>query len=198
MSAPVSAATAGGEDVREITMQASMGCKETIFSLGDFRFRLTFFYDSGSYRLLETRFKPLNPDRKSAEYAAVLTTIAASETMMNVWSDIRSQLPPHIPEPRKISFKQPEPPKGDHAGYVYLVQSVTGAYKIGRTRNPRDRMRTFGVLLPFEVEYLCLITTTRMIDLERELHRRFADKRLQGEWFALGADDIEYIKGLAT
>lgn len=80
--------------------------------------------------------------------------------------------------------------------FVYLLQSPTGAYKIGRTKNPADRLRTFGVLLPFEVEYVCVIETTDMYTLERNLHTKFTDKNINGEWFALTEDDVAYIKGL--
>lgn len=83
-------------------------------------------------------------------------------------------------------------------GYVYLVQSPTENYKIGRTKNPENRMRTFGVQLPFEVEYVCVIKTPDMYALERELHERFASKRVNGEWFTLETADVEYIKGLAS
>lgn len=82
-------------------------------------------------------------------------------------------------------------------GYVYLIQSSTGYYKIGRTSNPNDRMKTFNVKLPFEVEYTCVIETPDMFKLERELHQRFAKNRVNGEWFALSSEDVEYIKGLA-
>lgn len=82
------------------------------------------------------------------------------------------------------------------AGYVYLVQSPTGYYKIGRTVNPRNRIKTFGVQLPFEVEFVALIQTPNMHQLEQELHDRFAMKRGQGEWFALDQHDVDYIKGL--
>lgn len=81
-------------------------------------------------------------------------------------------------------------------GYVYLIQSPSGHYKIGRTSDPKDRMKTFNVKLPFEVEFICVIPTEDMYFLEKQLHRQFAAKRVNGEWFALSADDVEYIKGL--
>lgn len=86
----------------------------------------------------------------------------------------------------------------DTWGYVYLLQSPTSAYKIGRTNNPKSRRRTFGVKLPFEVEYIVVIETDNMFELERTLHARFDDKRVNGEWFDLSADDVEYIKSLAV
>ncbi len=82
-------------------------------------------------------------------------------------------------------------------GYVYLIQSPTEAYKIGCTKNPKNRMKTFGVKLPFEVEYIALIKSDNHKQLESDLHETFEDKRIDGEWFALTPDDVEYIKGLA-
>jgi hypothetical protein len=83
-------------------------------------------------------------------------------------------------------------------GYVYLIAASNGTYKIGRTKNPNDRMKTFGLRLPFAVEYLAVIPTDDMYILEKELHRRFKKKRLNGsEFFQLDSDDIAYIVGLS-
>lgn len=82
------------------------------------------------------------------------------------------------------------------AGYVYLIASDTGYYKIGRTNNPENRLATFAVKLPFHVEYECLIACPDMRALERSLHQKFEHKRVNGEWFALDADDIAIIKSL--
>lgn len=89
------------------------------------------------------------------------------------------------------SYKHPRP------GFVYLVQSPTGAYKIGKAKDPNDRQKTFGIQLPFEVEFIALVPTPNMKQTEDELHRQFADKRVNGEWFNLTPEDVEYIKGLA-
>lgn len=83
-------------------------------------------------------------------------------------------------------------------GFVYLIQSPTGSYKIGRTKDPTDRMRTFSVKLPFEVDYVCTIETADMYALERELHQRYASKRINGEWFMLDSGDVAAIQGVAV
>lgn len=88
--------------------------------------------------------------------------------------------------------------KAKGGGYVYLIQSPTGAYKIGRTVNPSNRLKTFTVKLPFEIELLATIQTPDMYQLESELHNRFVDKRVNGEWYALSPADVEYIKSLAV
>lgn len=96
------------------------------------------------------------------------------------------------------SFKQRKtrPTPRDKSGYVYILQSSTGHYKIGRTKNPNDRLRTFNVKLPFEVEFTLLYQTPDMYIVEQVLHDRFEHRRVAGEWFALTPQDIEDIKAL--
>lgn len=100
-------------------------------------------------------------------------------------------------ERRKQKAAKEQAKARSYPGYVYLLQSPTKAYKIGRTSNPKSRAKTFGVQLPFEVEFICLIQADDMRQLETELHQRFSDKRINGEWFALSPDDVDYMKGLA-
>ena len=117
--------------------------------------------------------------------------------------DVRGEVLEEVTIAAEIAFAeiqrqgwQPLPPR--NPGFVYLLQSPTSAYKIGRTKNPDDRLKTFGVKLPFEVEYVCLIKTADMGALEAELHGYFADKRINGEWFNLTPDDVAQIKEMAT
>lgn len=106
--------------------------------------------------------------------------------------DLRNGTPKIIERPRVTEKKKRD-------GFVYLLQQVGGThYKIGYSKNPESRNKTFGIQLPFDVEFICLIKTDDMIALELELHEKFASKRGSGEWFALNPEDVEYIKGLAT
>lgn len=82
----------------------------------------------------------------------------------------------------------------DKPGYVYVLQSDSGFYKIGRTVNPHNRLKTFEVKLPFVVDYTLVIESEAHIKLERDLHQRFSDKRKAGEWFALCPLDIEALR----
>ncbi len=86
----------------------------------------------------------------------------------------------------------------DRPGYVYLLKSPTGYWKIGRTKNPNDRRRTFSVKLPFEVQYEHLIPCKDMVLLEGQLHEQFSDYRKDGEWFALSDDQVKFIKRITT
>lgn len=90
-----------------------------------------------------------------------------------------------------------EPRKKGRAGYVYVLHSPTGAYKIGYTVNPASRAKTFNVKLPFEVEFDTLIQTDDMRGLEAELHERYWHKHINGEWFALDESDLAELRALA-
>jgi hypothetical protein len=115
------------------------------------------------------------------------------ENYLNILRSIYyQQFVPQRVNKRKVASKK------EFSGFVYLIQSPTKAYKIGRTSDPQNRMKTFGIQLPFEVEYICIIETPDMIDLETKLHTRFSTKRINGEWFDLSPEDVEYIKGLAN
>jgi hypothetical protein len=100
----------------------------------------------------------------------------------------------HTPHETSIQKKKQRVPK---KGYVYLLKAENGC-KIGMSVNPKKRIETLGVKLPFPIDTICTIKTDDMTSLELELHQHFADKRINGEWFNLDTEDIEYIKGLAT
>lgn len=107
--------------------------------------------------------------------------------------DMENDLPP-LEKPLNVRI----PRRGTDEGFVYLIESPDGYYKIGRTKSPNNRRRTFEVKLPFPIDYICTIATGDMYKLESRLHERFADKRVNGEWFALSPEDVDYIKGLSS
>lgn len=131
------------------------------------------------------------PPKENAEhYIHWLENRALCLSHLMVLERRRNALMQVVPKSTKPRFK-------DTQGYVYLLKMVNGGhYKIGRTRKPQNRLEVFGVKLPFPVEYECLIATRDMYQLERDLHQRFAAQRVNGEWFLLSSQDIEYIKSL--
>jgi hypothetical protein len=78
-------------------------------------------------------------------------------------------------------------------GYVYLIESEYG-YKIGKTVNIKSRTKLFEVKLPFPIKLINYSWFDNYSRAESDLHKKFAHKRLEGEWFALDSADIEYIK----
>lgn len=80
-------------------------------------------------------------------------------------------------------------------GYVYLVQSQYGV-KIGKSINVKSRTRLFEVKLPFPISVEHYAWFDDYSFAERDLHKKFHEKRLEGEWFDLSREDIAYIKTL--
>lgn len=86
-----------------------------------------------------------------------------------------------------------EPCRSAKAGVVYILKSAYG-YKVGRTRSIPDRMRAFGVKLPFIYTIPLVAWFEDCHEAESRYHQRFASKRINGEWFDLDAEDIELIR----
>ncbi len=83
-------------------------------------------------------------------------------------------------------------------GYVYLIQSNDGFIKIGRTINIKKRFKTLSVHLPYKIRLLGIIETNDYIGLEEELHCKYAEKRVNGEWFKLNENEINELLKLVN
>lgn len=76
-------------------------------------------------------------------------------------------------------------------GYVYVIGNGRDAYKIGWTDGPVEkRLNMLQVGSPDELSIVHIEPHISPAVLERELHRRFAAKRIRGEWFQLDQDDL--------
>jgi hypothetical protein len=83
-------------------------------------------------------------------------------------------------------------------GYIYLLRAADGHCKIGRAGNVESRVRLIGTDIPYKVETVHTFPVDDSCAVELELHKRFADKRANGEWFRLDAADVEYICSLGV
>jgi len=82
-------------------------------------------------------------------------------------------------------------------GYIYLIGNhEKRVYKIGLSRQPKERYKAFRTKLPFAVEILHQIGTDDMKKSETLLHNWFRDKNTHGEWFELSETDVEFICSL--
>jgi hypothetical protein len=72
-----------------------------------------------------------------------------------------------------------------------MIDEHTGAYKIGRSKNPKIREKTLQSEKPF---IRLLFAFDGINEHERQLHEMFKEKRIRGEWFDLSYSDIVKIK----
>lgn len=78
--------------------------------------------------------------------------------------------------------------------WVYFITDGVGHVKIGFAANVGARLCELqtGNALPLTV----LATLKGSCDTERELHQRFAEYRVRGEWFRLAPEVVEYIEAI--
>lgn len=75
---------------------------------------------------------------------------------------------------------------------TYLMKDKTGLYKIGRSTDPYRRTKDLRVGNS-AVELVCEIND----DIEKELHEKYSQQRVTGEWFNLTAKQAEEIVKLS-
>jgi len=87
----------------------------------------------------------------------------------------------------------PEEIASGDRGYVYLMKSGR-FYKIGRTNALGRRERELVIQLPEAAKVVHSIKTDDPAGIEEYWHRRFQDRRKNGEWFELTSQDLSAFR----
>lgn len=78
--------------------------------------------------------------------------------------------------------------KSQFTAFIYLMEDLrNGLFKIGRSLTPSKREQTLQSEAP---DVLLRVAIPADQEHETELHRQFVSKRVRGEWFRLGVDDV--------
>lgn len=83
----------------------------------------------------------------------------------------------------------------ERLGWTYFIASECGAIKIGRARNVGGRKDSLQCANPRPLKLLAVVPDGSW---EAEYHRRFAEHRIQGEWFDPHPDILAEIARLAS
>lgn len=99
-----------------------------------------------------------------------------------------------LPAPREAGSEMTDEQSSDAAfGFVYLLKSGRH-YKVGRSNSTGRRERELAIQLPEKASIIHEIKTDDPVGIERYWHGRFAEKRLNGEWFALSQGDVSAFR----
>lgn len=83
--------------------------------------------------------------------------------------------------------------------YIYIIRDKEERkyYKIGKTTRLNQRLDNH-TKMPFEYEVVAIMEVHKCAAVEKDLHAKFAGKRINGEWFALWVTDILTAISIAT
>lgn len=116
--------------------------------------------------------------------AHLFQALAKYASQLEGYEDIASMLPE-----KEEPDEAPLPPARRADGSVYLLKSGN-YYKVGRSDELERRVKEICISLPETVSLVHTITTDDPAGIEAYWHRRFADRRANGEWFKLDSNDL--------
>ena len=138
------------------------------------------------YRQIDPEFPWRQTIGSHYSKADLIAAVKAWASARDDYADVAALLPDNAALSRKHLPKAKD-------GSVYLIQSGPN-YKIGRSDELERRVKEIRVALPDAATLVHTINTDDPPGMEAYWHRRFADKRANGEWFKLTPADVLAFK----
>lgn len=83
--------------------------------------------------------------------------------------------------------------RNNDIGHVYLIAGTHNGktkFKIGKAVDIPQRLKTFEVRIPFDVELVFAIEVKNPRLVESQIHKIFGENRVSGEWFDFNSDMV--------
>lgn len=79
---------------------------------------------------------------------------------------------------------------------VYVIEHEHGYVKIGRSNNPRQRVRDLQTACPYDLHVAGAIDCPDAAQLEAHLHEKYEPEHKNGEWYNLTNKQKTYLYSL--
>lgn len=86
--------------------------------------------------------------------------------------------------------------KNPKEGYIYLIKSENGYYKIGRSANVDRRLSQHEMDYPMKLRVIHSFQSSNVRHDEKRLLKAFERKQLRGEWFELDGYDVAWFRDI--
>lgn len=77
--------------------------------------------------------------------------------------------------------------------YVYAIKADSNHIKIGKSKNPKQRLRSLSTGTPHELELLAKSSVSNATEAEKRLHEKYEEYRTNGEWFKVEPDVFQEV-----